>query len=82
MKLYRMTIEWDEYLGADEYRTHVYYKYVAGSSRLGKETYKVYKNDETITDVVVLGFTLKALWVCLRGVANEQYNQTSWRKKA
>lgn len=83
MKLYRMTIEWDEYLGADEYRTHVYYKYVAGNRALGKETYNTcHFNEETITDVVKLGFTLKALWICLRGVTSEQYNQTSWQKKA
>ena len=80
MKLYRITIEWDEYLGADEYRTHVYYKYVAGNRALGKETYKVYCEEETVADIVKLGFTLKALWVCLRGVTSEQYNQTSWKR--
>ena len=82
MKLYRITIEWDEYLGADEYRTHVYYKYVAGNRALGKETYKVYCEEETVADIVKLGFTLKALWVCLRGLTSEQYNQTKWWKKA
>lgn len=81
MKLYRMTIERDEYLGAGEYRTHVYYKYVLGNGRLGKETYKTLVNEERVTDVVILHKTLKALWVCWRGVTSEQYNQTSWQRK-
>lgn len=80
MKLYRMALERNEYLGADEYKTHVYYKYVMGNRRLGKETYKAYANDETVTDVVVLSKTLKAYWVCWRGVKSEQYNQTSWKR--
>jgi len=81
MTLYRMTIEWDEYLGADEYRKHVYYKYVAGNRALGKATYHIYGTDETITAVVKVCFTLKGLLVCLRGVTSEQYNQTKWWKK-
>lgn len=78
MKLYRMDVEWDEYLGAGEYRTHVSYKYVLGNSRLGKEVYKTLRNEERIRDVVILNMSLKGLWVCWRGVVAEQYNQTCW----
>ena len=81
MKLYRMTIEWDEYLGAGEYRTHVYYRYVMGNKRLGKETYKVFANEERVADVVILNKTVKAMWVCWRNTTAEQYNQTSWHRK-
>lgn len=81
MKLYRMTIEWDEYLGAGEYRTHVYYKYVMGNGRLGKETYKALANEERVEYVTILSKTIKSLWVCWRGVTSEQYNQTSWHRK-
>lgn len=80
MKLYRMTIEWDEYLGADAWRTHVFYKYVAGNRNLGKAAYDCYAIEERVTDVVTLSFTLPALWTCLHKVTSEQYNQTSWKR--
>lgn len=82
MKLYRMTIRYDEYLGADEWREHRYYKYVAGNAALGKATYKYYQNENIIEDVVKLNFTIKGLWICLKGTESEQYNMTSWKKRA
>lgn len=81
MKLYRIDWEYDEYLGAGEWETKHWYEYVVGNRQLGKHISEkfhspTYDNDRVI-NVVILSFSFRALWVCLKNVQSSYYNQTS-----
>ena len=63
-KMFRIDYEWDQYMGANMWDTHQRFRYVLGFSRLGQECYKLVNDDNRITNICALVFSLRGLWVC------------------
>ena len=77
--LYRIDVEYEEYLGAGAYETKNYYQYVCGLRNVGKACLNKDTN-ERIIQIVKLNFSIKGLIVCLKKTCSSHYNQTCKNK--
>ena len=73
MTLYRITWEWDEYLGAGEYISHKMNEYVLGNYALGVAFYIGMLSEDTPVHVAKIRFTFQNFYLCLHHKTVREY---------
>lgn len=74
--LYRIDWEFDEYQGADEWKTIKYYQYVFGIRNVGKACLGIDENTHVV-HIAKLNFSFKGLYVCLKNTVSYFKNLTN-----